>query len=137
MTTFDFPYHVPTDEYPQSGYNVSFGRGYSFASAPRGPDQLIFHLQFEGMFFWYNTSNVLDAAVRPELNVRRLQMFYEARRMYETFDYQHPIRGLVAVRFNKPMPQLKPMKHMVILDQASGARGHQVESFQIDLVMQP
>lgn len=138
MALFDFPYHVPMDEYPQSGFNVQFGRGYAFASAPRGPDQLIFHLSFEAMFFWYAADGVtLDAAVQPALNARRLQVFYETHRMYEVFTYQHPIRGLVNVRFNKPMPQLKPVKEKVMLDPVSGARGHQVEGFQIDLVLQP
>ena len=103
MATFNFPMHRVSTEYPESSNTLKFGGGYQFATKPNAPDQMIFKLSFDGMWYFLNSSNVLDAAVNPTRNMRALEIFYETHRMYEIFVYPHPTRGNQNVRFNKPL----------------------------------
>lgn len=134
MVTFDFPYYILSDEYPESSKTVSFGGGYTFASAPRGPDQLIFNLDFQALFHWYTTAGVVSRTIQPSLNAFRLQDFYEVHRQYEPFTFVHPTRGSQTVRFHKPLPKFIPTKEQVIVDKVTGARGHQIAPITIQLI---
>ncbi|MDH7796435.1 MULTISPECIES: hypothetical protein [unclassified Beijerinckia] len=134
---FDFPYHKISDRYPESSKIVQYGRGYSFASAPIGPDQMIFKLRFDAMFHWLTLYEQIDRYTKPQLNIVLLQEFYEEVRMFTPFNYKHWRRGLVTVRFNKPLPEMMPMTEKIIVDQVTGSRGHQVEGFDVELILQP
>jgi hypothetical protein len=105
---FNFPYHVCSDEYPESSTRVRFGQGYEFASRPSGPEQRVFILNFPAMWFYESTTpGVLDTVTNAERNAGTLQQFYETMQLWQTFDYPHPTRGVVPVRFQKPLPPLK------------------------------
>lgn len=135
---FDYPYHTVSDEYPESSSVIRFGNGYSFASKPKGPDQLLFHLQMLGFAWWTRQGSTdIDRTVLAQVNAAHLQDFYEARRMYTPFTYQHPTRGLVTVRFAKPVPPFKSIKDAVIERSDIMRRGHTIEPFQIDLISLP
>lgn len=134
MQTFDFPMHVLEVEYPESSAKVKFGRGYEFASRPRGPDQLIYTLHFKGMWFFVDSAGypalgaptILDLHKNPQINMARLEKFYQEHRLFEPFWYPHPSLGNVVVRFNEPL------KYKV------EENGHgKVEAFSIKLITQP
>lgn len=78
METFIFPYHLLSEEYPESSDKVKFGNGWEFASAPRGPDQILFTLSFPVMWFYETTSGskVLDLTKNANRNMGNLIAFY-------------------------------------------------------------
>jgi len=127
MQTFDFPYHRVQDTYPTSSTVVQFGGGYQFATKPRGPDQIIFKLHYKAMWFYERGPGAVDRMINPKINMQRLIDFYEAHRLYEPFLYPHPTRGLVTVRFSKPLDVPKGIE---------GGNG-QTESFQLEFTLQP
>lgn len=138
MRTLDFPYHSVGDEYPESSTLIRFGGGYSFATKPKGPDQITFHLNFEAMFWWINIINrSIDRTFNSQINCASLQDFYEYHRMYELFTYNHPSRGQTAVRFAKPLPPFKSMPDKITYNRLANRAGHQIEPFTVDLIMQP
>lgn len=137
MQRFRYRYHTVGDEYPESSTIVRFGRGYSFASKPKGPDQIIFHLEVNGLCWWVDDLLNVDRTVMPHVNAGHLQDFYEAHRLYEPFEYEHPTRGVVTVRFSKPLPAFKSIKEAIVERPDIGRRGHSVEPVQIDLILQP
>lgn len=124
--TFDFPYHVPEVRYPQSSTTMQFGRGYEFASKPPAPDQVKYLLHFSTMKFFLNSNGSINYALEPKINMGKLLQFYEAHRLYEKFEYPHPIYGTKSVRFATPLAYK-------IKEQGCAT----VEPFTIDLVLQP
>jgi len=133
--TFSYPFYTIGDQYPESSTNVRFGRGYSFASKPDGPDQLIFQLDMQGFAWWVNSARVINRTINPEINAGHIQDFYEFHRMFQPFFFNHPTRGQVTVRFNKPLPRFKSIPEAVIVQ--NGFRGHRIESFPIELILLP
>lgn len=138
--TFNFPYHRISDEYPESSAIVKFGRGYEFASAPRGPDQIIFDLEFPAMFYIVTkATGLVDLTTAPTYNIMVLQKFYEDHRLYLPFDFPHPSRGIVSCRFKTPLVMPKPLWD----NKVGGIPGfpnhsaHQVDTFSLKLIMQP
>jgi hypothetical protein len=129
METFLFPYHLLSEDYPDSSDKVQFGRGWEFASAPKGPDQIVFVLSFPMMQFYETTkgSKVLDLTKNVTRNMGALIAFYERNRGYNKFIYPHPWRGNVIVRFDKPLQVPKGI---------AGANGI-TEAFEIRLKLQP
>ncbi|MES0134513.1 hypothetical protein NKJ88_06055 [Mesorhizobium sp. M0016] len=126
MDTFNFPMHTLAAKYPESSAKMTFGRGYEFASKPKGPDQLTYTLAFKGMWFFLNSNGTLDLATRPTLNMAVLENFYVAHRLYEKFIYPHPALGNVTVRFDVPLDYK-------IMEGGNGL----VEPFTIQLLTQP
>ncbi|MBN7759785.1 hypothetical protein JYP52_01435 [Nitratireductor aquibiodomus] len=127
MQTFDFPYHMVEDKYPASSTTLKFGGGYQFATKPRGPDQIEFQLNFKAMWFYERAPHVVDRRKNPQINMQCLIDFYEAHRLYEPFYYPHPRRGLVTVRFAKPLHVPNGV------EKGNG----QTQSFKVELIMQP
>ncbi|WP_181176982.1 MULTISPECIES: hypothetical protein [unclassified Mesorhizobium] len=127
MQTFDFPFHTVADEYPQSSTVIQFGGGYQFATKPNGPDQITFKLAFKAMWFFESSPGVVDAVREPQRNMQCLQDFYEAHRLYEPFNYPHPRRGLVKVRFSKPLQVPKGV------EKGNG----QTEQVNVEFILQP
>ena len=134
MKTFDFPMHVLEVEYPESSVKMKYGRGYEFASRPRGPDQITYILHFEAMWFFterdgfpaLGATTILDLNRNPQLNMALLEKFYQEHRLFEPFYYPHPVLGNVVVRFNEPL------KYKI----KENGRG-QVEPFSVRLLTQP
>lgn len=105
METFDFPYHTVETDNPDSGYRVQLGGSYVFTTPPTDPDQRTFTLRFPVMKFFLNGSGVLDSTIKPEINMKRLIDFYQNHKLYKSFQYNHPIHGLLVVKFNKPLKE--------------------------------
>ncbi len=126
METFTFAYHTPEVVYPDSGTKLSFGRGYEFASKPKGPDQVKYILHFDAMFFFENPPGTLSLVTRPTMNMAVLEAFYNTHKMYEKFIYPHPTNGNIVCRFDEPL------KYKV----ATNGRGR-VEPFSLTLLSQP
>lgn len=103
MQTFNFPFHTWTTKYPESSAKVQFGRGYEFASKPKGPDQILYTLHFRTMVFFTNPYGELDLEADPRINMAVMEKFYEDHRLYEPFIYPHLTKGDLTVRFNKPL----------------------------------
>lgn len=126
METFDFPLHTLSAKYPESSAKMTFGRGYEFASKPKGPDQVTYTLAFRGMFFFLNPDGSFDTTTRPTINMAALEAFYVRHRLYEKFIYPHPALGDLVVRFDNPI-------EYKIQENGRGA----VEPFTISLLTQP
>jgi hypothetical protein len=140
MKTFDFPFHTVRDDYPESSASVRFGRGYAFASRPRGPDQIITHLSFPVMFTMVNqTTGLIDRTVAPHYNFEALLAFYEEHRMYEIFKYNHPRKGLTEWRFSKPLQTPDPLGPGFIggVPDVPGFQAHALAPFQLEIILQP
>lgn len=141
LPIFDFPYHIPQDEYP-GGNQIKFGRGYRFAARPPGPDEVICHLNFPTMFVYQNVNGTVNLTVDPQLNIFALETFYQSVRMDQPFQYTHHRRGTVICRFSKPLIMPKTIKTSpgeVGAKNVSGTvyRLHQVEPFDLELLLQP
>lgn len=102
MSSFDFPYHTYTTEYPDSSFRAKLGGGYQYSAPPSAPDQRTFKLKFRALKYFV-TNGVIDALVNPEINLARLEQFYNLYKMNLTFIYPHPVLGDIPVRFNKPL----------------------------------
>lgn len=103
METFPFLKHTIAIRYPESSATVKYSRGYEFASKPKGLDQLTLTLNYAGMFWFLNPNGTLDKVSNPTINMALLVDFYESKRLYEKFLYDCPGRGLLTVRFSKPL----------------------------------
>jgi hypothetical protein len=141
--TFSFPTHLVTDDFPKNSSVTAFGNGYTFASAPVGPPQITFHLEFKTMC-WFTTGTPNGAfdrtyspAVMPGMNLAALIDFYAAQQLYNPFWYPHQVRGSVLVRFGKPFTTPKSVTGSLIYVAADSRWAHFTEGFNIDLVMQP
>jgi hypothetical protein len=129
--TFNFPMHKVSTEYPESSIRIRYGKSYQFASKPVAPDERLFKLKFAAMQY-YTTINeedeeVLDLEKNPQINMRVLELFYEAHRLYQVFIYPHPVIGNVNVRFSKPL---------VVPEGRSGGFGV-TEEFDVELIEVP
>jgi hypothetical protein len=104
MELFDFDFHSPTTEYPQSGDSVQLGRSYTFTSAPVAPDQRTITLNFAGMInYWDLVNNAPDVTTNPKRNFYRLEQFYLFHRMAKRFNYEHPQYGMLVCTFKEPL----------------------------------
>lgn len=128
MEIFDFPYHTYETENPDSSVRVQLGGSYVFTSPPSDPDQRIITLKFPMMKYYLDpTTDEVDPTIEPSLNMFRLIQFYQNHKLFKSFQYLHPIHGMLEVRFNKPLPEPQGIK---------GGDGA-VESFDVVLVEQP
>lgn len=122
---FNYPMHTFETRYPESSAKLQFGRGYEFASKPKGPDQVTYLLSFAAMKF-FTTGGVVNRTINPTINIAHLEDFYRQHRLYEKFIYPHPSDGNVTVRFKSPLT----------FKQMFGGLGT-VEPFSVELTTQP
>lgn len=127
MQTFNFPYHSIETVYPSSSQIVQFGRGYRFATKPRGPDQIVWNLTFPSMKWYLNSDNSVNLTTNPTRNVGKLEEFYNIHRLHEYFLYPHQTRGDVRVRFTTPL---------IIPVAALGGSG-EVPGIKLSLIYEP
>jgi phage-related protein len=126
METFDFPYFTWTTRYPESSTKVRFGRGYEFASKPKGPDQVSYILHFKTMKFFTNSAGTVVTTTLPKINIAKLEAFYNAHKMYEKFLLNIPGKGTLTVRFSKPL-------EYKVAENGQGT----VEPFTLEVLTQP
>jgi hypothetical protein len=126
METFDWPLFTWTVRYPESSSKVKFGRGYEFASKPKGPDQVTYILHFKTMKFFESSPGVVSTTVMPKINIARLEEFYNRVKLYEKFILPIPGKGNLTVRL------VKPLEYKVVED-GQGT----VEPFQLEFLTQP
>lgn len=126
MATFDFPYHKFSTEYPETSFRAKLGGGYQYSAPPMAPDQRVFKLKFEALKYFMSNGRI-DPLVKPEVNLARLEQFYNDHKMHLTFTYPHPVLGDVPVRFNRPL---------AIPEGKSGGDGI-VENIEIEFLEQP
>jgi hypothetical protein len=63
-------------------------------------------LEFRNMTVTDDTTaaaNGVDLSTNPQYNLAVLEKFYQDHKLYKTFQYQHPIYGLMSVKFNSPL----------------------------------
>ena len=127
LEDFDFPYHTFETVNPETGFRGKFGGSYLFTAVPDSPDQRTFKLGFAAMKFFTNPDNSLNSETEPAINMKRLIDFYQEHKLHKTFNYDHPVYGVLEVKFHKPLPEPKGV---------IGGMGV-VESFEIELIEIP
>lgn len=105
LEVFNFPYHTVEGENPESGFRASMGGSYTFTTPPTDPDQRIFTLHFPAMKYYTDGDGAADASVNPTFNMLTLLQFYYDHKLYKSFQYTHPVHGVMEVKFNKPCPE--------------------------------
>lgn len=110
MAIFDFPYHTFQTQNPESSTSLQLGSGYVFAAPPSDPDQRIITLHFQGMKYFTDEFGIVTDLPKPEINFYRLIKFYQEHKMWKTFQYNHPVHGLMSVRFYKPLIEPEVIK---------------------------
>lgn len=101
--SFDFPHHSLSTEYQQEGLTTLLGGNYTYAVRGSKPEQRIFTLYFRGLKYFQDNSGLIDTAIKPDLNMGRLEQFYSQFKLSRSFYYQHPSYGKIKVRFNKSL----------------------------------
>jgi hypothetical protein len=127
MAIFDFPYHKFSTEYPDNGFQAKLGGSYQYSAPPSAPDQRIFKLKFKALKYFTDATGAIDQTQQPEINLARLEAFYNLYKRNLTFIYPHPVLGELPVRFNKPL---------VIPEGKEGGDGA-VENIEIEFIEQP
>ncbi len=108
LEVFNYPYHTVKGENPESGLRIQLGKSYVFTAPPTDPDQRKFTLNMRGMQFFFDNAGELDDSVVPLRNMFSLIKFYQRHKMYKSFQYMHPIHGLLVVKFNQPLVEEEP-----------------------------
>lgn len=128
MQTFNFPYHLWSMDYPETGLRVQFGNNYTFATGPDAAPARVFTLYFTGFKFFTNTDGSIDKTTNAAVNnIATLDDFYAAHLLHESFVYPHVVYGDVICKFNKPFRMPKGIK----------AGNGVVEDFELELIEQP
>lgn len=103
LELFDFPYHTFSTENPESGFRGQMGNSYVFTSAPTDPDQRKFVLAFPTMSFFLDADGIVSSTIKPQQNIYTLILFYQRHKLHKSFQYNHPLYGLLEVKFQKPL----------------------------------
>lgn len=127
LEVFNYPYHSTQTENPESGFRGVMGKSYIFTAPPTDPDQRKFVLDFTTMKFFLDSEGDLTEDTEPEINMYNLINFYQRHKLYKSFQYQHPVHGLLEVKFNKPL--MEPY----VLPGGTGA----VKAFTVELIEIP
>ena len=127
LLDFDFPYHLFETVNPETGFRGQFGGNYTFTAEPDAPDQRLFKLTFDGMQFFTDGNGDLEDTTHLETNMYRMINFYKAHKLHTTFNYTHPVHGVLVVKFNKPLPEPKGIK----------AGNGVLEGFEVELIEIP
>lgn len=123
----NFPHHRVATEYFEVAYNGAIGQSYNFALPPISPSIRQFTLFFETMRYYFNSDGSIDLDTNPQLNIGRLEHWYNTFKLTVPFLYPHPAFGNIWVRFNAP-PTIPKGRF--------GGNGW-LEAFSLTLVEQP
>lgn len=105
LELFNFPYHRTETENPESGFRGQMGSSYVFTTPPTDPDQRKFTLSFPGQQYFLNNLDQVDETILPERNMFALIKFYQRHKLYKSFQYVHPVHGMMEVKFSKPLKE--------------------------------
>lgn len=103
MAVFPAVYFTSTTKYPESGNRISLANSYDFTSGPSAPDQRIFTLKLQGMQYFVTSGGAIDLSPEPGRNMAVLEAFYLLHKLHVTFDFTHPVYGVVRCKFNRPL----------------------------------
>lgn len=104
MATFAPIYFTWTTRYPDSGLRVVFGNSYNYTAGPTAPDQRVFLLKLQAMQYFLQPDGVtLNTVTEPVRNLAALEAFYQEHKLHKAFDFNHPVYGLLSVKFNRPL----------------------------------
>ncbi len=116
MELFDFPYHQVTTRYPDRQNQVQLGGGWTYTIKPATPPAREFQVAFPALRYFFNALDVMDLDTQPYVNAGRLEAFYRAHEMHESFFYNHPHLGNLVVKFKAPLevPPVQPQSNGVV-----------------------
>lgn len=103
MAVFPCTYFTYATRYPETGTRIQFGNSYTFAAGPTSPDQRVFTLSLAGMQYFVDDLGAIDLSQEPGRNMAVLEAFYNTHKLHLTFDFNHPVLGLVQCKFNRPL----------------------------------
>lgn len=129
MEVFNFPFHERETQYPKSGSEVQFGKGWTFTSAPSQPFSREFTLTFRGMTYYESTDPAVrvKSTVYPGNNMSTMETFYQRHELWKEFWFYHPTYGYTKCRFKEPLKVPKGLP----------GRGGMVDEFNVVLVEVP
>lgn len=127
MAVFPCEFFTFTTKYPESGTRIQLGGSYMFTAPPAAPDQRIFTLTLTGMQYFVNTNGTINTTLNISRNMAVLEQFYNDHKTYLTFDFNHPVLGVVKCKFNRPLEIPKGIP---------GGNGV-LEAFDVELVEMP
>lgn len=103
MAVFPASYFTVQTKYPNSGTRIQLGNSYMYTSPPVAPDQRIFIVKLQGMTYFLNANGTINTTTQTGRNMAVFEQFYLDHKLYMTFDFTHPVYGLVKCKFNKPL----------------------------------
>lgn len=103
MAVFPCEYFQTSTKYPDSGSRVQMGNSYVFTAPPTAPDQRVFVVALSGMQYFVDGAGVIDLSSNLSRNMAHLDSFYNDHKLYLSFDFNHPIYGLLRCKFNRPL----------------------------------
>lgn len=109
LEVFNYPYHTVKTENPESGLRIQLGKSYVFTAPPTDPDQRKITLNMKGMQYFTDIDGELDDSVKATRNMFNLIKFYQRHKMYKSFQYNHPVHGVLVVKFNQPLVEEEPV----------------------------
>jgi hypothetical protein len=98
---FDFPYHKVKTRYFKRGLSVTLGNGWDYSATPHTPAVRIFTLSFQTMKY-FDTAYTTTGK-EAQIDMAKLETFYQTHEQYAEFLYPHPIYGNILVKFNAPL----------------------------------
>lgn len=103
VETFNFPFHVASISYPERGSPITLGGNWQYSSKPSSPPMRTFQLTFPVLQWIKSSAGVLTSSIDPEINLLRLEQFYNRHELYKDFIYPHELYGQLIVRFSQPL----------------------------------
>lgn len=116
VPVFDFPYHSFSVAYQEGNTVGATGLSYEYAAQQaasnpevnrRGlvlaPPLRVFTLNFPGLKYYPKVSGGVDLHADPQLNLARLDRFYQTHTLADQFLYPSAYYGELLVRFMEPV----------------------------------
>lgn len=127
MALFPATYFTVQTKYPQSGSRVQLGNSYTYTAPPLAPDQRSFIVKLQGMAYFVDSNGLIETVSQPGRNMAVLEDFYSNHKLYLTFQFTHPVYGLLNCKFSRPLE---------IPDGLPGGNGL-LPSFEVELIEIP
>lgn len=126
METFNFSpdSQVPVTLPPTPMQGLSMN-GWSFAVRPAVPYQKKFKVTLYGMHWYLDPlTDLFDLTMKPTLNARLLELFYERNGVWNPFNWHHPHLGDLVVKFDSA----------VTIPEAQSNSGGLIDKFDVTMV---
>jgi hypothetical protein len=123
--TFNFcPNGQVPETLPRELTSAMTMNGWTFVSKPTTPYVRKFRVKLHGLRWFLNTNGLYDVASSQDVNAKLLEEFYERHETWNPFNWVHPHRGTMLVRFASP----------VIVPAALPASGGFIEPVEVNFV---